>query len=49
MKTENTQRILQELEDLIQEMRENSEVDPRTIIYHIRKYMNDENYCCGDE
>ena len=36
MKTENTQRILQELEDLIQEMRENSEVDARTIIHYIK-------------
>lgn len=49
MKTENTQRILQELEDLVQEMRDNSEVDARTIIHYIRKYINDENYSCGDE
>lgn len=49
MKTENTQRILQELEDLVQEMRENSEVDVRIIIHYIRKYINDENYSCGDE
>ena len=48
MKTENTQRILQELEDLIQEMRENSVADARTIIHYIRKYMNDEDYSCGD-
>lgn len=49
MKTDNTQRILQELFDLVQEMREQSEVDARTILHFIKKYQENEKYSCGDE
>lgn len=49
MKTDNTQRILQELYDLVEEMREESEVDARTILHYVRKYQEDEEYSCGNE